>query len=61
MERLAADREVPPLTVSLGVAVYPRNGDTGEALLSWADRVLYEMKSRRSPRLGASPSALAPE
>jgi diguanylate cyclase (GGDEF)-like protein len=61
MERLAGDREMPALTVSLGVAIYPRDGDTGEALLSWADRVLYTMKSRRPPRVEASPSRLAPE
>jgi diguanylate cyclase (GGDEF)-like protein len=50
--RLADDPESPPLTVSLGVAVYPRDGDTAEALLGRADRALYEMKARRSPRFG---------
>jgi diguanylate cyclase (GGDEF)-like protein len=61
LERLAVDREVPTLSVSLGVAIYPRHGDTGEALLSWADRVLYQMKSTRPPRLEASPPSPAPE
>jgi predicted signal transduction protein with EAL and GGDEF domain len=39
--------------VSLGVAVYPRDGDTAEALLGRADQALYEMKARRSPRVSA--------
>jgi diguanylate cyclase (GGDEF)-like protein len=60
-ERLTDDRETPPLTVSLGVAVYPRDGETGEALLGWADRVLYDMKAQRAPRVGAFQSRFAPE
>ena len=54
-ERLAADREPPRLSVSAGVAVYPRDGDTVEVLLGVADRLLYEAKSRapgRSARPG---------
>jgi diguanylate cyclase (GGDEF)-like protein len=51
--RLAADSEAPPLTVSLGVAVYPRDGESAEALLGRADIALYEMKARRTPRVGA--------
>jgi diguanylate cyclase (GGDEF)-like protein len=45
-ERLAADQELPPLTVSLGVAVFPRDGETAEALIGRADQTLYEMKAR---------------
>jgi diguanylate cyclase (GGDEF)-like protein len=59
--RLAADVEVPPLSVSLGVAVYPRDGDTAEALLGRADRVLYEMKAQRAPRVRAWQRPVAPE
>ena len=34
----------PPLSVSIGVAVYPQDGETTEALLRTADRELYGMK-----------------
>jgi diguanylate cyclase (GGDEF)-like protein len=43
-ERLAEDAEFPRLTVSIGVAEYPRDGLTIEHLLSAADRALYEIK-----------------
>ena len=34
------------LSASIGVAVYPRDGETMEALLQKADRELYGMKGR---------------
>lgn len=43
-EKLASDLEIPQITVSAGVAVYPRDGDTLEKLLGSADRALYRMK-----------------
>jgi diguanylate cyclase (GGDEF)-like protein len=43
-ERIAADPEVPRLSVSIGVAVYPENGHTIEQLLGSADRALYQEK-----------------
>ena len=46
-ERLAQDREEPPVSVSIGVAVYPRDGDTAKVLLATADRHLYAEKARR--------------
>jgi len=46
-DALARDREDPPITVSLGVATYPKHGETPEALLSAADRTLYAMKAAR--------------
>ena len=46
VERLAQDSERPPVAASLGVAVYPEDGETVEALLGAADRVLYEIKAR---------------
>jgi len=46
-DALARDREEPPLTVSLGVATFPKHGETPEALLSAADQTLYEMKAAR--------------
>ncbi len=49
-QRLAADGGHPPVSVSVGVSAYPRDGDTAEMLLGRADRLLYAMKSgTRSP------------
>jgi diguanylate cyclase (GGDEF)-like protein len=45
-EKLTADLEIPKLTVSAGVAVYPADGDSLEKLLGAADRALYKMKGR---------------
>jgi diguanylate cyclase (GGDEF)-like protein/PAS domain S-box-containing protein len=42
--RLAEDSLQPPLSASIGVAVYPQDGETMEALLRTADRELYGMK-----------------
>jgi diguanylate cyclase (GGDEF)-like protein len=47
-ERLASDGDKPPLSVSAGVAVYPRDGGTPATLLSAADRVLYEAKGEKT-------------
>ena len=41
---LANDNETPALTVSVGVAIYPENGETIEDLLHVADHALYKMK-----------------
>jgi diguanylate cyclase (GGDEF)-like protein len=49
-ERVSRDGEAPPLSVSVGVAVHPRDGATLEALLNAADRSLYEAKARRHHR-----------
>jgi len=43
---IAKDSEQPTLSASIGVAVYPRDGETIEALLQKADRELYGMKGR---------------
>ncbi len=43
--RLAKDSEQPALSASIGVAAYPQDGETIEALLQTADRELYGMKS----------------
>jgi diguanylate cyclase (GGDEF)-like protein len=45
-QRVAEDGEKPAISVSVGAAVYPRDGETREELLEAADRVLYEMKRR---------------
>src|SRR3989475_11946086 len=46
-ERVARDGEKPPLSVSVGVAVYPRDGDSQESLFGAAGPSLYESKARR--------------
>jgi diguanylate cyclase (GGDEF)-like protein/PAS domain S-box-containing protein len=45
--RLATDSLQPPLSMSIGVALYPQDGETMEALLRTADRELYAMKPVR--------------
>jgi diguanylate cyclase (GGDEF)-like protein len=45
-ERLAADPATPILSVSGGVATYPRDGDSPTLLLRAADKLLYEGKAR---------------
>jgi diguanylate cyclase (GGDEF)-like protein len=47
-ERLAKDGESPQVTVSVGTAVFPRDGETIDALFNTADRALYGMKGRSS-------------
>jgi diguanylate cyclase (GGDEF)-like protein/PAS domain S-box-containing protein len=46
-ESLANDGKGPKLSVSVGVAVYPTNGDTIESLLCEADSGLYSRKQQR--------------
>jgi diguanylate cyclase (GGDEF)-like protein len=43
-ERLVTSTEEPRVSLSFGVAAYPRDGKTPEALLEHADRALYAMK-----------------
>ena len=45
-ERLSADHELPPVSVSAGLALYPRDGETVPTLLAAADRDLYDAKAR---------------
>src|SRR5437899_9170611 len=49
--RLATDSEQPPLSASIGVAAFPQDGETIEALLQTADRQLYGMKTRGAENL----------
>lgn len=46
-DRVACDREIPFISVSIGVAVYPHDAESLDALLGSADRSLYEMKFLR--------------
>ena len=50
---LAIDGGEPKLSVSVGAAIYPRDGQAIESLLSAADVALYEMKAKR-PTPGTS-------
>jgi diguanylate cyclase (GGDEF)-like protein/PAS domain S-box-containing protein len=45
---VASDGELPPISVSVGCAVFPHDGKTIEELLSAADRALYDMKRSRA-------------
>ena len=42
--RIAEDSESPALSASVGLSVYPEDGETMDALLAAADRALYQMK-----------------
>ena len=50
-DRVSKDAETPHVSISAGTAVYPQDGQTIEALLSAADRALYEMKGRAAATL----------
>jgi diguanylate cyclase (GGDEF)-like protein/PAS domain S-box-containing protein len=50
---LATDKEEPALSVSVGVASYPKDADTIGTLLYAADRALYVMKDKQSKRAAA--------
>jgi diguanylate cyclase (GGDEF)-like protein len=43
--QVSEDQETPPISISPGVAVYPQDGQTIEALLGAADRDLYIAKA----------------
>jgi diguanylate cyclase (GGDEF)-like protein len=43
-ERVASDEESPPISVAVGSAVFPEDGESIEKLLSVADGALYGMK-----------------
>jgi diguanylate cyclase (GGDEF)-like protein/PAS domain S-box-containing protein len=46
-ECVANENKGPQISVSVGVAVYPQDGDTIERLLNQADSALYSMKGKR--------------
>lgn len=43
-----------PLTISVGAAIYPHDGDSYEALLAMADSRMYRDKTRRKPQILAA-------
>ena len=44
--RLRCDADYAGITASIGVASFPKDGDTAEIVLGHADRALYEAKAR---------------
>jgi diguanylate cyclase (GGDEF)-like protein/PAS domain S-box-containing protein len=54
---LASDGGEPRLSVSVGAAIYPQDGQAIEALLTAADVALYAMKAKRAP--GAIPNLVS--
>jgi diguanylate cyclase (GGDEF)-like protein len=51
---LVDDGEQPALSVSIGMAICPEDGDTVETLLAAADRDLYQMKRRSRSKAPSS-------
>jgi diguanylate cyclase (GGDEF)-like protein len=45
-DRLENDQEIPRLSLSIGIATFPRCGNSVRELLEFADRALYTMKER---------------
>jgi diguanylate cyclase (GGDEF)-like protein/PAS domain S-box-containing protein len=56
-ETLSSDGGEPRLSVSVGAAIYPRDGWAIEALLTAADVALYAMKAKRTPDVIPNPSS----
>src|SRR5216684_2187462 len=56
-ESIANDGMGPALSVSIGVAVYPHDGERIEALLHASDVAMYAMKARKHTLLDAHQSA----
>lgn len=54
IEALDVKTEAAPLTMTLGVASYPEDGNTLEALIEKADVALYSAKSRGGNRVGVN-------
>ena len=46
-ETIANDGQGPVLSVSIGIAVYPHDGERIEALLHKADVAMYAMKTKK--------------
>jgi diguanylate cyclase (GGDEF)-like protein len=50
-DRIARDGELPPISASVGVASFERDGETLEALVGAADQALYKIKRRIGRKL----------
>jgi diguanylate cyclase (GGDEF)-like protein/PAS domain S-box-containing protein len=60
-EQLSSDHQAPTLAVSSGIAVYPSNGETFDALVQAADQGLYEMKELHGTKVARQPKPLLSE
>ncbi|GAC1662489.1 MAG: hypothetical protein NVS9B4_16240 [Candidatus Acidiferrum sp.] len=49
---IAEDGNGPPLSVSVGVSVYPEDGETVDSILNAADAAMYKMKRQRCAEPG---------
>ena len=54
------DKPLGPITISLGVAVFPVNGATAEALIKSADKAMYRAKESGKNRVVVSDVAEPP-
>lgn len=54
-DRLRNDQEKPPLSVSIGIGVYPDDGRSPEELIEAADQRLYHRKKSSAPRAASAP------
>lgn len=56
------DRDLPPLTVSIGVAMYPNDGDDAQRVVERADEALYAAKrnGRNQVRMAGGDAATTP-
>jgi diguanylate cyclase (GGDEF)-like protein len=52
-ERVAQDDEQPPVSAGVGLAIYPHDGETIDALLATADQGLYRVKRRTPKKIAA--------
>jgi diguanylate cyclase (GGDEF)-like protein len=50
-QRLSSDDQQPPLSASIGAAVFPHDGQTYEELFNKADHALYEMRKHGGGKL----------
>jgi diguanylate cyclase (GGDEF)-like protein len=57
-DELAVNAEAPALSLSVGVAEYPRDGKTVERILGVADQALYGAKASRAGRLAGCPPSI---
>jgi diguanylate cyclase (GGDEF)-like protein len=57
-ERIAAEKEDPAISASMGYSVYGRDGETIEELLAAADAALYKMKRHRHQQEQQMPLAI---
>jgi GGDEF domain-containing protein len=50
-DHVARDGELPPVSVSVGIAAYAQSGETLEALVGAADQALYMTKGTTGRKL----------